>query len=171
MIFLSPSKTLDFSDNFTPPWQLLTQSPSFLSESTSLVEILKKYDVSKIANKMKISEKLAKLNHKRYREWQIDHNFHNSKPAIYTFQGDVYRGLDVLNLNEKSLLFLQDYLFILSGLYGFLKPMDRIHPYRLEMGIENITPNIKTLAHFLARKNNSFHSREKTNDHCQPRIQ
>ena len=97
---------------------------------------------------MSISDKLAGLNAARFAEWQQNHNENNAKAAVYAFKGDVYTGLEIESLNEEDVLFAQQHLRILSGLYGLLTPLDLIQPYRLEMGTKLANPKGKDLYAF-----------------------
>ena len=128
---ISPAKTLDFD---TPPTTQKHSQPRFLSHSQELIDTLRQMSTADIASLMKLSDKLAGLNVARYETWQTPFNLDNAKQAVLAFQGDVYTGLDAETLNEKQLTFAQKHLRILSGLYGVLKPLDLIQPYRLEMG-------------------------------------
>ena len=111
-----------------------TSQPVFINEAKSLVNELNKMNISEIQDFMEISEKLAHLNFQRFQNWSLPFNKTNSSPAIYSFSGDVYEGLDAYSLEEEDVKFAQRNLLILSGLYGILKPLDLIQPYRLEMG-------------------------------------
>lgn len=128
---ISPAKTLDLTS--TPNIDTVSQ-PELLDESQQLINTIKPYTPADIASLMKLSDKLATLNVSRYQEWQKEHTQSNSRPAIYTFMGDVYTGLDAYSLNESDLKYAQESLHILSGLYGLLKPLDLMQAYRLEMG-------------------------------------
>ena len=111
-----------------------TSQPVFINEAKSLVNEINKMNISEIQDFMEISEKLAHLNFQRFQNWSLPFNKTNSSPAIYSFSGDVYEGLDAYSLEEEDVKFAQKNLLILSGLYGILKPLDLIQPYRLEMG-------------------------------------
>ncbi|MDJ0567421.1 MAG: peroxide stress protein YaaA [Pleurocapsa sp. MO_192.B19] len=131
LILISPAKTLDFEtpssiDHFT--------QPDFLSDTTILVEQLRQLSATEISSLMKISDKLGELNASRYQTWQESYDHTNAKQALLAFQGDVYQGLDVASFDQQDFDFAQEHLRILSGLYGLLKPLDLIQPYRLEMG-------------------------------------
>lgn len=131
MLFvLSPSKTLDFEE----PRISEHSEPLFQNESRELVNILKKKKVKELKSLMSISDNLAVLNAQRYEAFEQPFTLDNAKQAVLAFKGDVYTGLNSDELNEEDLDFAQDHLRILSGLYGLLKPMDLIQPYRLEMG-------------------------------------
>ncbi len=130
-IIISPAKSLDFESK--APTSLYTQ-PLFLSESKKLSKKLKTLSKNKIGDLMKISDALAGLNYERNQVWETPFTPKNAKQAIYSFTGEVFRGIDVHSLSEEKIPVLQDRLRILSGLYGLLKPLDLIQPYRLEMG-------------------------------------
>lgn len=129
---ISPAKTLDFET--TPTTNTHTQ-PDYLAQSQELIEVLRDYSPQQLSELMGISDKLAGLNAARYAEWSPPFNLDNAKQAAQAFQGDVYVGLEASTFNEKDNAFAQDHLRILSGLYGMLRPLDLIQPYRLEMGI------------------------------------
>ena len=131
LIVLSPAKSLDYK---TPVKVKAPTLPEFVSESAKLIAELKKLSPQEVANLMGLSDQLAALNVGRYRDWSKKFTDENSKPAIYAFNGDVYDGLDVKSLNAKAIDFAQDHVRILSGLYGALRPLDLMQPYRLEMG-------------------------------------
>ena len=131
LIVLSPAKSLDYK---TPVKVKAPTLPEFVSESAKLIAELKKLSPQDVAKLMSLSDQLAALNVGRYRDWSKKFTDENSKPAIYAFDGDVYDGFDVKTLNAKALDFAQDHIRILSGLYGALRPLDLMQPYRLEMG-------------------------------------
>lgn len=128
---ISPAKTLDFD---TPSHTKKHTQPRFLAQSEKLIEQLKKLSSQEIASLMSISDKLAGLNMARFQQWQTPFTEDNAKQAILAFKGDVYTGLDAETLDEKGLDFAQQHLRVLSGLYGVLRPLDLMQPYRLEMG-------------------------------------
>lgn len=148
LILISPAKTLDYS---TPPIQEFTQ-PDFTSDVKALVSLMKKKSAADIAKLMHISDNLANLNEERYKTFQKEFNFDNSKQALLAFKGDVYTKIDVDNYSEEDFAFAQDHLRILSGLYGLLKPLDLIQPYRLEMGIKLETKKGKNLYEYWDKK-------------------
>lgn len=133
LIVISPAKTLDFESE--PTSKTYTQS-SLLKQSESLIDILSTKSPSDIEKLMKISPKLAELNVERYHNWSRPFKPANAKQAILAFKGDVYTGLEAETFTEKQLAYAQEHLRILSGLYGVLRPLDLIQPYRLEMGIK-----------------------------------
>jgi uncharacterized protein len=131
LIVLSPAKSLDYK---TPVKVKTPTLPEFVSESAKLIADLKKLDPQDVAKLMGLSDQLAVLNVGRYRDWSKKFTEANSKPAIYAFDGDVYDGFDVKTLDAKTVAFAQEHIRILSGLYGALRPLDLMQPYRLEMG-------------------------------------
>lgn len=134
MLFvLSPAKSLDFE---TPPSTKQYTQPEFVSNSKKLIQVLRTYSPAQISSLMGISDQLASLNVARYADWTPKFTPDNAKQAVLAFNGDVYEGLDANHLSEKALTYVQDHVRILSGLYGVLKPLDLMHPYRLEMGIK-----------------------------------
>ena len=130
-IIISPAKSLDFES--TVPTSLYSQ-PQFLNDSVKLNKKLKTLSRKKIADFMGVSKDLAELNYERNQTWNLPFTPDNAKQAVYAFTGEVYRGIDVNSLDSEKLPLLQDRLRILSGLYGLLKPLDLMQPYRLEMG-------------------------------------
>jgi hypothetical protein len=130
-IIISPAKSLDFESK--APINLYTQ-PRFLEQSEKLSKKLKTISQKKLSEMMKISEDLAALNFDRNQIWETPFTKENAKQAIYSFTGAVFMGIDIHSLAEEKIPLLQDRLRILSGLYGVLKPLDLMQPYRLEMG-------------------------------------
>jgi len=131
LALISPAKKLDFETETTLSSH--TQ-PAFLPETEKLVGSAKKLSRAKLAQTMKLSDKLAELNYQRYQDFTTPFTLGNAKQAALVFNGDTYVGLEASTLSEDDLLFAQDHLRILSGLYGLLRPLDLIQPYRLEMG-------------------------------------
>ena len=130
-IVLSPAKSLDFESKL--PTTRGTQ-PQFLDTTIKINKKLSRQTKNELMDLMSISEKLADLNYGRYKDFQEDHTKENSRPAMYAFDGDVYSGLDAYTIPSEKLDSLQNKLRILSGLYGILRPLDLMQPYRLEMG-------------------------------------
>lgn len=130
-LIISPAKTLDFT---TPAKTDQYSTPLFLDQSQTLIDQLKKLSPVEIAILMKLSDKLAALNTARFDSWQQPFTPQNAKQALLAFQGDVYTGLAADQFSEEDFAYAQQKLHILSGLYGLLKPLDLIQPYRLEMG-------------------------------------
>jgi len=131
MAVISPAKTLDFE---TPAMTDKSTEFRFADEAAELVDVLRTYSVNDLRELMSLSDKLASLNAERFSQWQLPFDPLRSKQALLAFQGDVYTGLDAATLSEAAFDRVQDRLRILSGLYGLLRPLDRILPYRLEMG-------------------------------------
>ena len=131
LAILSPAKTLDYE---TPLKTKLNSQPIYGRESNQLIKTLRTFEPFEVASLMKISDKLADLNHKRYVEWRNKPAESKTRPAALAFKGDVYQGLEAQSFNDNDLKFAQRHLRILSGLYGLLRPLDVIQPYRLEMG-------------------------------------
>lgn len=132
MLFLiSPAKALDYET----PIQIKTHTqPLFVEQAAELVGVLRTKSPQQVAELMDLSDKLAALNAARYEAWRPTFTAKNSRQAALAFDGDVYGGLDARNLSPDDLDWLQQHLCILSGLYGVLRPLDRMQPYRLEMG-------------------------------------
>ena len=131
LIVISPAKTLDFE---TPPVTRKFTIPDFLDDSAELIDELREFEPHRLGELMGISPKLAELNSNRYHAWSLPFSAGNAKQAVLAFKGDVYSGLDADNLSAEELQYAQQHLRILSGLYGVLKPLDLMQPYRLEMG-------------------------------------
>jgi cytoplasmic iron level regulating protein YaaA (DUF328/UPF0246 family) len=132
-IVISPAKSLDYESKL--PTRKYTQ-PQFLANAEVVHEAVKEKTPKELTELMHISDKLADLNWQRNQEWTTPFTTKNARPAIYAFNGDVYTGFDAYTLPVAKLTKLQDSLRILSGLYGLLKPLDLIQPYRLEMGTQ-----------------------------------
>ncbi|MDK2126293.1 peroxide stress protein YaaA [Parachitinimonas caeni] len=138
LLVVSPAKTLDFD---TPPTTDQHSLPRWLERSAELIGLLRQYSPAQLAALMDISDKLAVLNVGRYQDWQIDQiRPGRAKQAVLAFMGDVYEGLAACQLDEAALRFAQQHLRILSGLYGVLRPLDLMLPYRLEMGTRLANP-------------------------------
>lgn len=131
LIVISPAKSLDYN---TPSVTSHFTMPEMLDESEKLVARLKKMKPKQLSDLMGISASLGQLNYERYQTWHQPFTTENAKQAVLAFSGDVYQGLDANSLSENQLLELQNKLRILSGLYGVLRPLDLMMPYRLEMG-------------------------------------
>jgi len=130
ILVISPAKTLDFA---TPAHTGVHTQPDFLAESARLVKLLRDLSIDQLAGLMGISDPLAALNAGRFKQWKRPFTPSTAKQAVLAFDGDVYGGLDAAGLGQDDLDFAQDHLRILSGLYGCLRPLDLILPYRLEM--------------------------------------
>lgn len=146
MIFvLSPAKALDYD---TPPTTDKHTLPDFIPQSAELIRILRKLNPAEVAGLMALSDKLAALNVGRYAAWSRTFSPANAKQAVLAFDGDVYDGLAAPTLDEDGLAWAQSHLRILSGLYGVLRPLDLMQPYRLEMGSRLATRKGKNLYEF-----------------------
>lgn len=148
-LVISPAKSLDFIRS------LPTESNSkacFLKEAESLNNILREKSPQDLSELMSISPSLGELNYQRNNSWQLPFNSSNSRQAIYAFNGDVYRGIDAYSIAENKIDLLQDTVRIISGLYGLLKPLDLIQPYRLEMGTKMPIGSNKNLYEFWRKK-------------------
>jgi len=142
LILLSPAKSLDYDTPSTTDRHTL---PQFTAESAALIEVLRPYTPAQLASLMDLSDALATLNVARYAAWSPRFTARNSKQAVLAFNGDVYEGLDAPTLKQKDLDWAQDHVAILSGLYGILRPLDWMQPYRLEMGTKLANPRGKDL--------------------------
>lgn len=146
MLFvLSPAKSLDYD---TPTTVAPTTKPLFIPHATELISILKTKRSDEVAALMDLSPALADLNVERYAKWSTRSTAGNSKPAVLAFDGDVYDGLQAKTLGDDDLQWAQQHVAILSGLYGVLRPLDRLQPYRLEMGTALATPRGRNLYDF-----------------------
>lgn len=144
-IIISPAKLLDFKNK--APINSYTEC-QFLDKSEELNEQLRKLSARELSKLMKISNDLGQLNYERNQDWQRQFSIENAKQAVYAFAGPVYKGIDAYSIKEDKILDLQNKLRILSGLYGILKPLDLILPYRLEMGTKLETKNANNLYEF-----------------------
>ena len=140
LLIISPAKKLDFTSVLPA---IKTSSPMFLTEAEYLIAQLRQFSVQQVAELMHLSDKLARLNYQRYQDWQasVHEAAHGgiiadqqARPALFAFKGDVYQSIDVAQLSTEDLLFAEQHVFMLSGLYGVLRTHDMILPYRLEMG-------------------------------------
>ena len=144
-IVVSPAKTLDYETKL--PTNRATK-PDFLDEAETLNKKLSRKTKKELGDLMSISEKLADLNYQRYHDFSTPFTKKNARPAVYAFAGDVYNGLDAYSISENKIDSLQNTLRILSGMYGVLKPLDLIQPYRLEMGTKLKIQKHKNLYEF-----------------------
>ena len=148
-VLLSPAKSLDFKS------QLPTEKNSFLcfeKEAEYLNSILKRKSPKDLSDLMGISSKIADLNYERNHDWSLPFNNKNARQAVYAFSGDVYRGLDAYSIDDDKIDFMQSTVRIISGLYGLVKPLDLIQPYRLEMGTKLSFDNNKNLYDYWRKK-------------------
>jgi cytoplasmic iron level regulating protein YaaA (DUF328/UPF0246 family) len=148
-IVISPAKSLNFESDL--PTQNFSEA-SFLKESRQINKVLKKLKPKDLSVMMDISDKLAELNWERNQSWKTPFSPDNSRPAIYSFDGEVYTGIDAYTIPMDKMEDLQNRLFILSGLYGLLKPLDLIQAYRLEMGTSIAIGESKNLYAFWKTK-------------------
>ncbi len=145
LIVISPAKTLDYES------PLATQSytqPELIEHSAELIEECRKLTPADVSALMKVSDKIAGLNVARFEEWSETFTTDNSRQALLAFKGDVYTGLDAQSLSEDDFEYAQKHLRMLSGLYGLLKPLDLMQPYRLEMGTKLANPRGTNLYQF-----------------------
>ena len=146
IIVLSPAKTLDYE---SPLNGFDYTTPNFLGKSESLIKIMRSYEPEYISDLMGLSDNLAFLNFERYQTWKKQSKpSKDSRQSIFAVKGDVYQGLDASNLSNSTINYSQNHLRILSGLYGLLKPLDLIAPYRLEMGTKLKSGEINGLYNF-----------------------
>jgi cytoplasmic iron level regulating protein YaaA (DUF328/UPF0246 family) len=143
LIVLSPAKSLDLD---TAPTTAHATTPRFIDHAAELIKVLQPWSPTQVGELMRISDPLAVLNVTRYADWHPDHG--SARQAIMSFDGDVYTGLDVRTLHDAGLAYAQGRVRILSGLYGVLRPLDRMHPYRLEMGTRLATSRGRDLYAF-----------------------
>ena len=134
LFLLSPAKSLDYQSATPDAVTALATQPQFLPQSKALIKLLKTQTRAEVAGLMNLSDELAALNVARYKAWRPRFTADNSKPAVLAFNGDVYGGLNAPSLSLDDLAWAQQHVAILSGLYGVLRPLDLMQPYRLEMG-------------------------------------
>lgn len=132
LFLLSPAKSLDYERPL--PADLPHTQPPFIPQSAELIDTLRQLPPQEVGALMSISDKLAQLNTARYAAWSPTFTADNARPALFAFSGDVYEGLDAYSLAPQDIAWAQDHLLMLSGLYGALRPLDWMQPYRLEMG-------------------------------------
>ena len=145
LTIISPAKALDFSPAGAAP---TPTQPRFVDDAALLLETCRSLEASDLRRLMSLSDSLAQLNHARFREMRLPLTAENAKPCVLAFQGDVYKGLDAASLGADDLSWAQGRLRILSGLYGLLRPLDLIQPYRLEMGTRLANPRGANLYEF-----------------------
>lgn len=145
LVILSPAKTLDYE---SPVPDLPLTMPAFVKQGQALIGLLRDLPAAEVARLMSISDKLAGLNVARYAEWSPRFTNANSRAAVLAFKGDVYEGMEAWTFSPEDHAFAQANLRILSGLYGLLRPLDRLQPYRLEMGTALANPAGKNLYAF-----------------------
>ena len=147
LFLLSPAKSLDYE---TPLGDLPHSEPLFTRQSMQLIKLLRALSPQQVAELMSLSDSLSSLNVARYQAWRTKFTAQNARQAVLAFNGDVYGGLDARSLGLKDLTWAQDHLCILSGLYGVLRPLDWMQPYRLEMGTQLANPAGRNLYKFWA---------------------
>lgn len=145
LILLSPAKKLLKTSK---PYSGITSQYSFSDKTNILVKLMKSKSIAEISALMDLSQELATLNFERYQEFSLDGHSPHTYPALFLFQGDVYQGLQAKSWDQNTVTYSQSHLRILSGLYGLLKPLDSIQPYRLEMGVRLENPCGKNLYDF-----------------------
>ena len=145
LFLLSPAKSLDYESPMAPHPHT---APLFVKQSKVLMDVLRTQSPQQIAELMSLSDKLSALNVARYQAWSTRATVKNARQAVLAFDGDVYGGLDARNLGEADLAWAQDHVCILSGLYGVLRPLDLMQPYRLEMGTKLANPQGRDLYQF-----------------------
>ena len=148
-ILLSPAKSLDFKSELPTN---KTSSICFEKEAQYLNSILKSKNPKELSDLMSISSKIADLNYERNHNWSLPFTQKNARQAVYAFSGDVYRGLDAYSIDDSKIDFLQNSVRIISGLYGLIKPLDLIQPYRLEMGTKLAFDSNKNLYDYWRKK-------------------
>ncbi len=145
LFLLSPAKSLDYE---SPTLPHAHSAPLFVKQSKALIAVLRTHSPQQISDLMSLSDKLSGLNVARYAAWSAKATEKNARQAVLAFDGDVYGGLDARSLDANSLDWTQNHLCILSGLYGVLRPLDLMQPYRLEMGTRLVTPQGANLYQF-----------------------
>ena len=145
LFLLSPAKSLDYE---TPLGDIPHSQPQFKAQSQALIEVLRTQSPQQIASLMDLSDALSALNVARYAAWSPRSTLRNARPAVLAFNGDVYEGLQARTLPVADLEWAQQHVAILSGLYGVLRPLDLLQPYRLEMGTRLATPQGSNLYQF-----------------------
>jgi len=146
---ISPAKTLDFE---TPTAIESYTLPAHLTQSRKLVRRLRQMSADDLRDLMRVSDNIAELNHQRFKQWETPFRPDNARQALFAFKGDVYLGLDAASMGQADAEFAQDHLRILSGLYGLLRPLDLMQPYRLEMGTRLDTEAGSNLYQFWDRR-------------------
>ncbi|OAN14141.1 hypothetical protein A3K86_11165 [Photobacterium jeanii] len=145
LIVVSPAKTLDYE---SPLATSTHTQPTLTAHSAELIEVCRELTPADIGSLMKVSDKIAGLNAARFAEWQPEFTTENSRQAVLAFKGDVYTGLEAETLSDDDFAWAQDHLRMLSGLYGLLRPLDLMQPYRLEMGTKLANPRGTNLYQF-----------------------
>jgi cytoplasmic iron level regulating protein YaaA (DUF328/UPF0246 family) len=149
LIVISPAKTLDLESDYKAP---AVSQPEFLADTRKLVRIMRGYSAADLGKLMHTSEAISTLNEERYKTWKTPFTSDNARASLFTFKGDVYTGMEAENFSAADLQYAQDHLRILSGLYGALRPLDLMQPYRLEMGTDLANERGKNLYAFWGDK-------------------
>ncbi|GAA5087651.1 MAG: peroxide stress protein YaaA [Alcaligenaceae bacterium] len=142
LFLLSPAKKLDYD---SPVRTTLHTQPQFIPQAQALISVLREQTPEQVQKLMKLSDALTTLNVQRYADWSPEFSLDNARQAILAFDGDVYEGLQAKTLSDAQLQWAQQHVLVLSGLYGVLRPLDLMQPYRLEMGTRLATPQGKNL--------------------------
>ncbi len=145
---VSPAKNLDFESEIS----FEGTQPRLMDSTTELIGVMQKKSIDEVSKLMHISRQLAEVNVHRYKEFNAHHTVENARPSVLAFNGDVYQGLQAKTFDKQTMTFAQSHLRILSGLYGLLRPLDLIQPYRFEMGTKLAFDDHKTLYDFWDRK-------------------
>ncbi|MDO6462428.1 peroxide stress protein YaaA [Granulosicoccaceae sp. 1_MG-2023] len=145
LVVISPAKTLDYE---TPLPTTKYTEPAMLADSQKLITVMRDYSAAQLRELMGVSEKIAELNVQRFKDWSVPFTPDNARPALFAFKGDVYEGLDAYSLKAAEIDYAQQHLRMLSGLYGLLRPLDLMQPYRLEMGTKLPNPGGRNLYEF-----------------------
>lgn len=171
LLVLSPAKSLDFDSPVNRPDLSVNEfsTPEMLDAADTLNSTLRRLSPDALSELMSISPKLAELNVRRNLNWTLPFTADNAKPAVFAFTGDVYSGLDVTSFSRDDLMYAQDHMRILSGLYGVLRPLDLIQPYRLEMGTALKHNRTRSLYAFWGDKP-ALSLRDTLNTHRQPAL-
>jgi cytoplasmic iron level regulating protein YaaA (DUF328/UPF0246 family) len=148
LFLLSPAKRLDYESPVADDVAALATTPQYTADAAELIAVMKAKTPLQVATLMDLSDELAALNVARYAAWRPRHTTKNSRPAVLAFAGDVYEGLQADSLSTDDLAWAQQHLVILSGLYGVLRPLDKLQPYRLEMGTGVATERGRNLYEF-----------------------
>jgi cytoplasmic iron level regulating protein YaaA (DUF328/UPF0246 family) len=165
LFLLSPAKSLDYETAAPAVLAALPFTPPlFVKHSKELIDVLRGYAPPQIAELMDLSDNLSALNVARYKAWSSRATVKNARPALLAFDGDVYGGLDAYSLSADDFAWTQDHVCMLSGLYGVLRPLDLMQPYRLEMGTRLANPGGKDLYQFWGAKIADYLNQRLRND-------
>jgi|SRR5690625_2933491 len=167
LFLLSPAKKLDYE---SPVRTTLKSQPLFVPQAEQLIDVLKDFSQDEVAELMKLSDNLAELNTQRFQDWVPEFNLDNARQAALAFAGDVYEGLDAPTLSDEQLQWAQEHVVILSGLYGALRPLDLMQPYRLEMGTRLENPKGSNLYQFWGTQIADYLNKQLEQGHDEPVI-